>query len=509
MKSALLLTGNLRTFELCIESFNKICEKINPDIFLCISDIQNDLHPYVKQKENIIFDNKLNSLMLYKILSINNNIYNRIKKIILINSEDENKYMETNYLSNIDKTKEWLGLDIFKQYKKRLIGIDLIKNYENDNDIKYEYILNTRFDIMIETNTLPINLERNQIYSSLSGENNHIFLSNQIDNLDKIFNGIIELFFKNPSDKLICQSIHNMIDYVITKNYFRLNRTIKSDLNRNYKKLFDINITLVTCFYNIKRENWNGYSRINDVYFENCKNVLNKKNPIVIYTTENYLENCKEIRKKTDPYLIYTEINIVPFEKLKYYNMHDTIEQIQKDNLINIPEKDRNCPEFCQPKYIIVIYNKTNFLKQVAEKNIFNSKIFQWVDFGLHKNMYENNNLIFNTDYFSNIFYKKNNIKLVGFLPKLKINNLKQFYNSHIQTTCATLFGGDYESIIKLEKLCNEKFKYLIENRLMNQEQYIIYNLLTDYPEMFDYTIMSDWNELCKKYSQNSVNIEI
>ena len=35
--TALLLTGNIRTFEECIDSFNNICIQFNTDIFICIS----------------------------------------------------------------------------------------------------------------------------------------------------------------------------------------------------------------------------------------------------------------------------------------------------------------------------------------------------------------------------------------------------------------------------------------------------------------------------------------
>ena len=64
-----------------------------------------------------------------------------------------------------------------------------------------------------------------------------------------------------------------------------------------------------------------------------------------------------------------------------YYNEINRIREIQNKNIINIEVSFRNCPEFIIPEYIILINNKVNFLKIVAEKNIFSSNIFQWIDF--------------------------------------------------------------------------------------------------------------------------------
>ena len=46
MKAALILTGNIRTFEQCIQSFEQLISKYDLDIFICTSNIQNDLHPF-------------------------------------------------------------------------------------------------------------------------------------------------------------------------------------------------------------------------------------------------------------------------------------------------------------------------------------------------------------------------------------------------------------------------------------------------------------------------------
>lgn len=272
----------------------------------------------------------------------------------------------------------------------------------------------------------------------------------------------------------------------------------------------DTNVTLVTCFYNINRDKWGNYSRSVDKYFENCKHVLNKKNPIIIFTTQEYNDRCVEIRQKTDQNMLYTKIINIPFEQLMYYDLIGRIREIQLGNINNIyPECERVCPEFCVPEYIVVINNKTNFLKQVAIENAYNSTIFQWVDFGLHPSMFSNNANNFDEHYFSNIFYKKDKIRLVSFREPTEIIDRRILYNSHYATTAATLIGGNCCAINELHDLCVHEFESMMSANCMNQEQYIYYYLMCANNKLFDYSIIRNWDHLCASYYKNRIKISL
>jgi hypothetical protein len=56
MKSALIITGNLRSFVNCYTTFDQLIEKIDCDIFVCMSNVQFDLHQYQKQLNNFYSD---------------------------------------------------------------------------------------------------------------------------------------------------------------------------------------------------------------------------------------------------------------------------------------------------------------------------------------------------------------------------------------------------------------------------------------------------------------------
>lgn len=514
MKSALIITGNLRTFENCIQSYELLINKFDCDVFICMSNIQFDIHPYQKQILNFYNDNTLTLEIINNILKTSKNLSQHVKNVILLDKNEEDTIIMENFLHKFDRKKDWIGIDIFKQYYKIKLCADYIKEYELINNIKYDYIIKSRFDLNIDINSLPsYPLNNNTFYSVNYGEkeiNDTTFIVNNINTLDCILNNIIKHFYKNEGDINIYKSIHTLLYYILQSNSIVSIKQIVANIDRNYHLSFDMNVTLVTCFYNINRENWQHSSRPIDKYFTNCQHILNKKNPIVIFTSDEYKERCTSIRKKTDINLIYTTIIIIPFEKLYYYDNLDIIRQIQINNIDNIfPIHDRSNPEFCVPEYIVVINNKIHFLKEVADKNLYNSQIFQWVDFGLHPNTYIKEQ--FNEYFFSNIFYKKDKIRLVSFKNPVKFTNtdMRNYYNSHCSTLSAGLIAGDKNSINVLHKLYNEQFSLMIQNNVINQEQYILYYIMCTNPELFDYSLINNWDNLCKSYQANNINVAL
>jgi hypothetical protein len=512
MKSALIINGNLRSFEKCYECFERLIEKLDCDIFICISNIKFDLHPYQKNANHFYSDSTLSLEQITSTLNICKNMNNKIKKVCLVDKiEEDNKI--NNFLHKFDNKKDWMGIDIFKQYYKLNKCVKHIKKYEIENNFKYNYIVKLRFDINVDVNSLPsFPLLEKSFYStnySNNSINNIILVSNSIENFEVMCREITTHFFNNYADLSVYQSINSMLYYIFTTNNFNNIQCIDADVNRNYDYCFDTTVTLITCFYNINRDKWLTCSRSVDKYFENAENVLNKLNPIVIFTTQDYVNRCIQIRKKTDINLLYTKIVVIPFEELMYYDKIDKIREIQQNNLNALPYDCRQYPEFCVPEYIIVINNKTTFVKRVSDENIFNSQIFQWIDFGLHPNMFNFNKEIFSQKYFSQIFYKKDKIRIVSFeLPK-KIYNKIDFYNTHLPTTAASLIGGDANAISQLYKLFQDEFEYMLDNNVMNQEQYILYYLMCENTNFFDYSIINNWNDLCESYFKNKTNIAI
>lgn len=510
MKTALIITGNIRNFENNYQVFDALISKFDCDVFICVSDLQYELHPHVQKVNNFYLENCLTIEMVKSKLSVCKNMMTKIKYINLFDNNSLNSD-----IFKIDVKKKYVGMDIYKQYTKIQTCVDFIENYEINNNIKYDYVIKTRFDININMDSLPQSFVANcDFYSNNSAENSIdaiILISSSVSKLKILTNEIILNFYNNNAPEMnVYDSIHSLLNYAMHKHKFNVIKSLQSFINRNYENMFNTNVTLVTCFYNINREHWSTSARPVEKYFENAKNVLNKLNPMVIFTTNEYVERCLEIRKETDTHLIYTTVIILDFDQLNYFDKLNQIKEIQTKNLKNIiPISSAACPEFCVPEYIILINNKTNFLKKTALQNLYNSQIFQWVDFGIHSNIYDFKKALFDKNYFNTIFYRKNKIRLAGFLKPKNILNKIEYYNTNASTTAGGLIGGNRESIIKLYDLCEKEFSFLIENNIMNQEQYIYYILLSTNPDLFDYSILDGWNQLCETYSKNNTNIAI
>jgi hypothetical protein len=502
MRTALLISGNIRTFTLCSKSFDTLVAKFDDvDVFIFASNLAFDLHPFVKQTYNFYGDSILDIESIKRHLGHAPLLKSKIRKITILDTSSEDAYILNEY-SDVGFNE--LGLDIFKQFLKFDRNIDKLKEYASQNKITYDYIIKTRFDLEIDINSIPITLEHDSIYTSPGSQpgwiNDVIFISKDIHTLKTITNSVIASFLKNKC----IENIHIVLTNILLGYNIKNIPTIFSELNRNYSNLteFDTTITLITCFYNIGRNNWKHSSRSNDVYFKNCENVMRQKYPLFIFTTEEYKERCLEIRKKTDKEMKYTHIIIIPFEELYLFDRRNEIAAIQQSNLKNIyPIQERIQPEFCAPEYIIVINNKLKFMSRVASENIYKSEIFQWIDFGIHQN-------IVNSDMcdkiFCNIHYQPRKIRLVGFLPiSGVITNRIEFYNIHKSTVAAGLIAGDKDVIYKLADECEKEFTTIMQSGLMNQEQYMLYYILCNRPELFDYSRINNWDELGHAYLLN------
>ena len=127
----------------------------------------------------------------------------------------------------------------------------------------------------------------------------------------------------------------------------------------------------------------------------------------------------------------------------------------------------------------------------------------------MHRNVYNNSNELFNERYFSNIFYKKNKIRIVSFFPPKNINDKIKYLNTHESTSPSGVFGGDADAINTLHALCKDEFAFMLNNNVMNQEQYILYYLLCQNPDFFDYSIINHWDNLCASYCKNTTKVAI
>jgi hypothetical protein len=429
----------------------------------------------------------------------------RIKQLIIVDREEEDRILEQNFLGRFDPNKSWTGTDIFKQFYKMNLGLEAIQSYEKEQGITYDYLLKTRFDIMIHIDSIPLTVGSNELLvtaeSLPESINDHLFVCNGAHLLKTITTDVLDLVMKNIPEAQ--KSIHTMLVHICKDRAITVKPVLRSSLNRGFHRLFDTSITIVTMFYDIGRKAWDHSKRDNEVYFKNCEKVLKQRYPLYIFTTEEFRDRCITIRQKTDPLLTYTRIVIVPYTDLHYYKDKELICQIQANtNTIGCKE-----PEYTKADYVIVIFNKLHFMNQVSIENPYGSTHFQWIDFGIHDNLLSPS---CTQSVLETIMYKPNRLRLRGFLDINPSNDRVEFYSKKRETVAATLLGGDAVAIQRVHQLFEQEVATLFLVGLINQEQYVYYCLLCQHPELFDYVRIGCWNDLEPSYFlKNSVRVAL
>jgi hypothetical protein len=183
MKTAIILVGNIRTWEKCrknfIDSFGN-----EADIFLSTYNKQYAYHPYIQQSLNFDEDNNLSEEEIKE-------MFREIKLSDCI-IDDIETYVEEKvkpFICNKFPKDSHLSLS---QYFKLNDGLNLIKKQEEVRGFKYDRIIKTRFDII--HNPITGIKNNNSVYVDAHGAGvfpcDWIFISNR-DNAYSINNFII------------------------------------------------------------------------------------------------------------------------------------------------------------------------------------------------------------------------------------------------------------------------------------------------------------------------------
>ena len=273
-----------------------------------------------------------------------------------------------NYKYTIDYINE-INNRMFKNSKEEnirdLIGakfiVDLIENYQNDDNNECEEENEDKLQDLKETNTDIIKkiLDQNDFAKNLEYEKNKKYTYNEIleRNIDEIYSDIIRLLIKN----------NYFSDYNKTKNILEeinfesINLT--KDMIKNIKEVLDKNNNYLVN-YEIKEINDFNEEKIN-FYYLLMKYIL--KNSFFIFNIPFLLQNCLNIIKFKDEYdfksqkSLKKKINLI-IEYFKGLNIDE------EDSLINNKsESNQNLD--------INIYSSNNSNISISQENDYQKNI--------------------------------------------------------------------------------------------------------------------------------------
>lgn len=232
------------------------------------------------------------------------------------------------------------------------------------------------------------------------------------------------------------------------------------------------NVTIVTCFYDIRSmENNSGNVRNVDTYFEKGKFVLNLPYNLIIFTEEKYREKFINLRKDN---LNKTLIICQPLDETYFWKYNADIIRLQNTYIISNINKIKDTP-----LYIILTYNKFDFIEKAIHVNPFDSNRFLWLDFGI-THVSTSPELIHNWIY--NIPEK---VKIMEIAAYGHVNTKEYFKKVH-HNHAAGLFSGSKSYLLNFVGAFKNMICETINDDWYQLDEAIISMVTGKYPSLFE-----------------------
>ena len=140
-------------------------------------------------------------------------------------------------------------------------------------------------------------------------------------------------------------------------------------------------ITIVSAFFDIGRNDWVKFARSVDLYFRNFERLCLLANPIVLFTESKHRERVLRLQAKKPNLVVYYEDDLFD----RHAELLSAIRQVQQSPAYQQGILDPNCPEYFEPKYVLVNYLKAQFCVSAIQQQGIDAGLVAWIDFGYLK----------------------------------------------------------------------------------------------------------------------------
>jgi len=241
-------------------------------------------------------------------------------------------------------------------------------------------------------------------------------------------------------------------------------------------------VTLVTCFFDIKRHE-KGDGRTIDEYKDWIRRTLQLNCNLYIITEESFHDFFIENR----PNHYNTSLKVLKLEDLYYYKYYDRIKRIIESHEYKERIAYPNRVECKLPEYNIIQYSKFHCLQMVIDENPFDSQYFFWIDAGISRFFLDIDISKPYPSYDAIELLKKNEdrffIQNRHDLNRFKIDD--EFIWKADNLLIGTMFGGNRKIIEEISKLVEEQFINMMNHENTNNEQLALAMVWKERPELF------------------------
>lgn len=270
------------------------------------------------------------------------------------------------------------------------------------------------------------------------------------------------------------------------------------------KKSSEKELTIVTAYFNIGRENYNkNYARGDDKYINYFKFWARIKNDLVVYTQKEFKDEIIEIR---DSFGLKDRTKVIVIDDIYTLlpDMYKRMCEIEKDSYFKKYRYIKNCPDN-NAKYDYIMFLKSWCLKDALDKQYINNDFVAWLDFGFNHGgrfFYDEKDFDFTWKY---DFEDKIYVAGIGNKPEEKpIFHMIQSGEVFIQ-------GSPYMMPVKLvEEFYNlmlEAMNSLLNVGFIDDDQTVLCMAYLKKKEIFNY-YKCDWMMNIKKYGGSHLKVK-
>ena len=244
------------------------------------------------------------------------------------------------------------------------------------------------------------------------------------------------------------------------------------------------NFTIVTGFWDIKRNEWKNYNRYENYYYDSAWKMLSLNNNMIVFIDPEDVEFVKKHRSQFSE----EQTTIIPlsFSELPYHHLKNDIIEIMNSDEYKNGLVDPTVPEVCVPDYDVVIWSKIALMKKAIELNPYGTTYWAWIDFGIggHTHMFKPE--YYHTKFLNGIIEKEKIRMLCRHLPEQKDLIIEEFYKAHRNRLLCPLMTGSAESFLKFQDYVDEEIQIAIAAKLVDCEQSFYAVVYLKHPELFD-----------------------
>ena len=230
--------------------------------------------------------------------------------------------------------------------------------------------------------------------------------------------------------------------------------------------------TIVSAFIDIGRR-----SRPISTYLKYGRLLLELEIPKIIFLEQKTIEQYG-----------ISYLNMLPQTTIIPYNQNDLIlnKLLHKNNVSNInlpnPPPSETKPSL---KYLSIILNKTEWVKQAIELNTYNTSQFIWIDFGIYHTF---NNPELYKKFVLNCQQKQYDKIRIASIWKLNqyIPSESQIKNNPLWFFAGGVFGGNKDKLLEFADKSKSKIEEITKDNYIMWEVNLWYLVFKDNKDLFD-----------------------